>query len=186
MTRTNYTYAFLLAIVASVACYLAGGGSAVDASDATKRLFDRSVAHVESGSSWIDVTAADYTSYQVLLTIEPEANTALNDVRIAFDLDQGDGGNGFNGGGYTSETIRFAIGRKFAGSDWRIDNEVQTAAISGTNAASRSVTLNVGLVGADEDLRVYVLVSGEQTDVNLPFLVMYRAPTAATFTTVSN
>lgn len=152
--------------------------------DQEVRLFDRQIARVYSGTTAIDVSAADYTSYQNCLTITPDDNHALQDVVVVLDLDFGDGANGF-AGGYTSETIQFAVARKIQ-AKWRVDDEFETATVAGSNAGDRSVTLNLGIVGPTEDARIYVRLSAEQTDVTLPFVVYYRSGASANFTTVSN
>lgn len=172
-------------LIAILSVITLGLGVALAAgSDKDFTYFDRSVARVHSGSTFIDVTAANYTSYQILLTVEPPAGTAMSHLQIVFDLDGGDDAQSF-AVGYTSETIQFAVARKIQG-QWRIDQEKETATVAGTAAANRSVTLDVGMVGPDEDLRIYVTVSTEQSDVELPYVAYYFAPQRATFTDVSN
>ena len=158
--------------------------SPIQAADQQYSAFDRSVAHVESGVTFVDVTAADYTNYQILLTIEPADGTALRDCQVVINLDPDELVLGFPDS-YTTETIRFAVARKVQGL-YRIDTELQTATVTGDASDDRSVTLDLGIVASDEDARIYVILSAEQTDLQLPFLLMYRAPDSATFTTVSN
>lgn len=179
MSRTAY----VLASVLGFAGLLAGVAWAAG-TETTPRMFDRSIARVYSGQTSIDVSASNYTSYVNCLTITPDDNNAMYDVQVTFDLDFGDSVQGF-AGGYTSETIRFAVARKIHGA-WRIDTERQSATVAGTAAGDRSVTLTVGMIGPVEDCRVYVTVSTEQTDVELPYVVYYRAGSAATFTDVDN
>lgn len=169
-------FAALLALVVALAASALTWAGARE----RPRLYDSQVARIHSGTALIDVSAADYTSYQALVTIEPTAGHAMWDGLITFDLDFQDNGNGF-AGGYTSETIRFAVARKIMG-NWRIDTERQSATVAGTAAGDRSVTLDLGIVGPTEDCRVYVLLSAEQTDVNLPYVLSYRSPSDATLT----
>lgn len=145
------------------------------------RLYDSQVARIHSGTALIDVSALDWTGYQPLLTIAPTSGHALYDGIVTFDLDSNTGSATGFATGYTSETIRFAVGRKIMGS-WRIDTEKQSATVAGTAAGSRSVTLDLGIVGPTEQVRIYVLVSTEQTDVNVPYVLSYRAPSDATLT----
>jgi hypothetical protein len=175
---------FYLGAIAVVLLLVGLGFARAAGSDEDAVLFDRSIARVHSGSSFIDVSAGVYTAYLPLVTIEPTTGAALRDVKVVLDLDGGDDADGF-AGGYTSETIRFAVGRKIQGK-WRIDNEAQTATISGTNSGNRSVTLDLGIVSPTEDARIYVLVSAEQTDVEIPYVVLYQGPERATFTDVTN
>lgn len=148
------------------------------------RFFDRSVARVYSGSTFVDVSAAVYTGYTTLLTVAPPAGQAMAQCQVTLDLDGGDDAESF-AVGYTSETIRFAVGRKIQG-QWRVDTERQSATVAGTAAADRSVTLDIGFVGPDEQVRVYVLLSAEQTDIEVPYVFYYLSPERATFTEVSN
>lgn len=168
----------LFALALTLAIWL---GAAASATETTPRLFDKSIARITSDVSWVDVTAADYTGYQTLLTVTPDNNNALNDVRIVVDLNPGDGFATL----YTTETIRFALARKIYG-NWRIDAESQTTAISGDNSDARCVTLSAGLVGATEQIRLVVLVSAENGDCAFPVQVYYRSGASVTITTVSN
>lgn len=144
------------------------------------KLYDAQVARIHSGTALIDVSALDWTGYQPLVTITPTSGHALNDGIVTLDLDFADNANGF-AGGYTSETIRFAVARKIQG-NWRIDTERQSATVAGTAAGDRSVTLNLGIVGPTELARIYVLVSAEQTDVTIPYVLSYRAPSDVALT----
>jgi hypothetical protein len=150
----------------------------------TPRAFDRSIAHVVSSSTYIDVSAANYTSYVNCLTIEPADNFVMTDVQIVIDLDAGNDTDGF-AGGYTSETIQFAVARKIQG-NWRVDDNLETATLAGSSAGDRSQTLDVGTITPTEDCRIYVKLSAEQTDVELPFVLIYKSGADATLTTVSN
>lgn len=178
---------YITALFAAALCGLIGYGisSSVLATEETPRMFDRSIARVTSDVSWVDVSAADYTSYQTLVTIAPEDGHALNDVRVVVDLDFETGNvNGF-AGGYTSETAVFALQRKVWG-NWRTDEQSDTTAIDGDSSDSVCLSLPAGLVGPTEQLRVVVKLSAEQTDIKIPFSVYYRSGAAATLTTVSN
>lgn len=152
--------------------------------DVEAKHFDRGVARIHSGSTYIDVSAATYTSYVTLLTIEPADNFAISHCQVHLDLDTGDDAQSF-AVGYTSETIRFAVARKIQG-QWRIDTERQSATVAGTAAANRMVTLDVGIIGPDEDVRIYVTVSTEQTDVEIGYVCEYLSAERATFTDVTN
>lgn len=178
------TKRFLSGLLAVVLLLVGLGFAQAAGTDEDTRTFDRSIARVHSGSTFIDVSAGVYTSYLPLLTIEPPAGTSMQDVQVVLDLDGGDDTDGF-AGGYTSETIQFAIARKVQGK-WRIDDNLDTATITGTLSPDRSQTLNLGIVTPTEDARIYVRLSAEQTDVEIPYVVIYRAPERATFTDVAN
>jgi len=173
-----YASALLAVLVAGLVTSPAG------ATETTARLVDRSIARVESSVTDVDISAADYTSYQTLLTFEPNG-VAAQDVKFVFDLDTGDDADGFAGANSSSETITFALARKIQGK-WRIDDEVETTAVGENNAGDRSVTLSAGVVGPDEDCRVYVKVSAEGADFECAYLCLYRSSESATFTNVAN
>jgi len=180
--QTAVIVTLFFATVLAVLALLPPGAEAVETSP---RFYDASIMRVQSSSTFVDVSAADYTSYQTLLTITPQDNFAMNDVKVHVDLDQGDGNDGF-AGGYTSETIRFAVARRFQSANWRTDNEEQTSTITGTLAGDRSITLDLGVVGPNERARIMVLVSTEQGDIELPYVMYYRAGASATFVDVAN
>lgn len=180
MSRKFYTLAALaLCVVAMLTGVALASGTEVE-----KRAVDLSIARIHSGSTYVDVSAATYTSYVTLLTVEPDDNNALSDCKVVLDLDTGQDSQSF-AVGYTTETIQFAVARKIQG-QWRIDDEVETATVSGDNADNRCVTLDIGIVGPDEDVRVYVKLSAEQTDIEVGYLFMYKSGASATFTDVSN
>lgn len=180
MSGKFYTLAaVILAVLATLTGIALASGSEVE-----YRAVDLSIARIHSGSTYVDVSAATYTSYVTLLTVEPDNNNVLTDCKVVLDLDFGASTNGF-AGGYTTETIQFAVARKIQGL-WRVDDEVETATVVGDNADSRCVTLDIGMVGPDEDVRVYVKLSAEQTDICVPYLFMYKSGASATFTDVSN
>ncbi len=166
----------------AVLLFVGLGVALASGSDKDSRYFDASVARVHSGSTYVDVSAGVYTGYLPLLTVEPPTGTAMSHCQVHLDLDGGDDAESF-AQGYTSETIRFAVGRKIQGK-WRIDTERQSATVAGTAASNRMVTLDIGLVGPDEDVRVYVLLSAEQGDIEIPYVFSYFAPQRATFTDV--
>lgn len=174
-------------VLAAVLLLLAGLGavvrSALAGTETSVRLIDKQIARVHSGSSDVDVSAAVYTGYVTLLTIAPESNQALYDAQITLDLDFGDSSNGF-AGGYTSETIQFAVARKVQGL-WRIDDELETATVAGSNAGDRCVTLKIGMVGPEESLRIYVRLSAEQGDITVPYVLYYRSGGSVTVTEVT-
>lgn len=176
--------ALACAVLVAVVCLRhAQADDSNTAVDHPTRVVDTSVAHVFSGSTCIDVSASVYTGYITLLTVE--CNQAMDDVKITFDLDQGDAGNDSFATNYTSETITFICAYKIQG-NWRLDEQSDTTAISGTNSDGVCVTLRPGLIGPVEDLRIYVKLSTEQTDVELPYVLTYKGQGVASVTNVSN
>ncbi len=134
-----------------------------------------------TGTADIDISAADYTSPQALLTIAPE--TEVQDCWVTFDLAKTT--TGF-AAGHAAQTIQFRVARKVDGTNWRTDIQSVTTATSGTNAAGAAATINVGPIGVTEQARVDVVLSAENgNDVELPYVAYVKAQTAPTFTAVA-
>lgn len=131
------------------------------------------------GEADIDVSVADYTAYILLMTIANEKRRILEDVDIWFDLDKAT--TGF-ADGYTTETLRLAVARKIDGTNYRVGTDAgeETTAITGTNAnalESRSAHLRIGAIGPTEDVQIFAVLSAEQADVELPYVIYYRGQT---------
>lgn len=160
--------------------------SRAEATDSDKRLFDRNQVEISTGTAYIDTSAADYTSYQTLITIEPNTKHALQDVKVVIDLDKASTGFA-SASGYDTETIQFSIARKVDGTNWRTATNKATTALAADNADGLSVELDIGLVCPDEDVRVMVKLSAEAAgDVALPYVIYYRSGATATVTAATN
>lgn len=160
----------IVSVTASIVAYLKG-------------LLGVLAPDIATGEADIDVSEADYTAFQVLVTIVPATGAPLADAEIVFDLAKAS--TGF-GPGHTTETIQFAVARKVDGTNWRTDAEQVTTAITGTNAALASVHLPIGSVGVTEQVRVMVILSAENAvDVEIPFALAYNAAAAPTVTPVA-
>lgn len=182
MIRKSFAILLFAALVACVA-FLAAQAPRSEAADVEQSWYDGSKIRIHTGTTDIDISAAVYTSATVILTLEPPANTAAHDVSVTFDLDKTT--TGFNDT-HSSETIQFLVGRRVDGTNWRVDAQAATTAISGTNSNTRSVTLSIGTIGSNEKARVYVLLSAEAADCEFPYVVSYRSPHRMTFTDVAN
>jgi len=170
----------ILALLVVCTHFLIGG---LRAADEDLRWFDVATLRVHTGTTDIDVSAADLTTDTVILTIEPSSGQGLRDVRVTFDLDSATAGWSSSG---STETIQFLVARKIDGTNYRVDPEQATTALSSTNSNLRSVSILVGDVGVTEACRIIVLEDTETIDVELPYVVTYRAPQDATFTDVAN
>lgn len=139
------------------------------------------------GETDIDITQAVYTAFVLLLTIANESSeTFIDDCYVHFDLDHA--ATGF-GAGYTSETIQFGVARAIDGTNYKIDASTADGGLSATctgtlAATNRAMGIHVGPIGPDEDCRIYVTVSTEVADVDLPYVVYYRG-TKPTITEVA-
>lgn len=174
MNRTRYALVALL-----LAVFLALGARAW-ATSTEARYFDRSLIRAETGTAVIDSAAGVWTGFLPVLTVAPPAGNGMQDVVIVIDLAKATTGWATVA---TSETITFGVQRAIDGTNYRTDAQDATTAISGTNSATRSVTLHIGLVGPNEALKIAAKLSAEtSTNPNLPYVVYYLAPERATFT----
>lgn len=179
----------LACVVLLAACAVSAGLSPAEAAPHEEaRLFDRSLLRVETGTAYIDTSAAVYTAFVNLLTITPDPGGAMQDVRVVIDLDLTTTGFA-EATGYDTETIQFSVSRKVDGTNWRTAQNliVPSTALAADDADNKSVELIIGEVGPTEDVRVVVILSAEAaSDVALPYLVYYRAAAGATVTPVTN
>ena len=161
------------------------------AADTRPRHYDKAVTHLHTGTTDIDVSASDYTSFVALLTMEPVANTAARDVQIQLDLDKAS--TGINAVFAGKAELQFALQRKVDGTNWRTDIATITTLVGGGSTgadtpATGMIKLDAKHVTPTEDLRVVVLCDDEANggDAEVPYQVLYTAPEVATFTDVAN
>lgn len=137
-----------------------------------------------TGEADIDDDAADYTTFQNLLTITPAAAAPIEDLTVHLDLAKAT--TGFVAVYTTSRTIQFAVARKIDGTNWRRDIDSATTARAEDLSGLQGVDIAIGTVGINEEVRIEVVVSAEEgTDVEIPFSAEYKSPAAATFTPVA-
>lgn len=152
------------------------------AADTDVRLYDKAQVQVHTGTTDIDASAADYTSFQALLTIAPPNDAAMQDVLITLDLNKTT--TGYLAVTDGSITGQLALQRKIDGTNWRTD----VASIQTLTAVAweQSKSFEVRTIEPTAALRVVVLQSSEAGDMEIPYRVTYRSTKAATFTDVAN
>lgn len=128
--------------------------------------------NILTGEADIDVSVADYTSAQALLTIAPAAGYPVDDVIVMFDLAKAT--TGF-AAGYTTQTLLLTLQRKVDGTNWRDELPAVHTAITGTNAAGKLARINVGTIGPNEQARIMATLSAETAnDAELPYAINFR------------
>lgn len=134
-----------------------------------------------TGVTDVDVSAADYTAYVLLLTIaNPSSRNFIDDCYVCFDLDTA--GTGFGAAG-AAETIQLAVARKIDGTNYRIgcntgggDDESPTMSCT-IASAQRGMGMRVGPIGPNEDAQIWVRLNPETAgDFALPYFVYSRGP----------
>jgi len=133
-----------------------------------------------TGEADIDISEADYTAFQTLLTITPAAGENLIDCVI--DLDFNKTTTGWDTVSTAADTLDIAVVSKVDDTNWRnLLNGTQITA-NGDGSLENSedgVRLKVGMVGEDGEVAVKVKVNAERADAEIPYRVTYRgaAPT---------
>lgn len=139
-----------------------------------------------AGEADIDISEADYTAFQTLLTIAPAAGAPLADLVV--DLDWNKATTGFDTVATAADTLDVCVQTKTDGTNWRtvLSGTQITANGDGSLEAQESgERLKIGAVGVTGQVRVLVKVSTERGDCEIPYRVLYRASAAPTITAVA-
>jgi hypothetical protein len=144
-------------------------------------LWDYTVPKEAAGTADIDISEAVYTDYVLLLTITPAAGQSLVDVEI--DLDYNLATTGVNEVATAADTLDVCVAGRTDGTNYR--NLMSAVQVSMTGDVA-TLALNrmgdrfkVGQVGVTGRVAVYVKLSAERSDAEIPYRVTYRgaAPT---------
>lgn len=148
----------------------------------TAREADYLALRTLTGTTDIDDSAQTETTAFPILTIAPATGYPLQDVEVWLDLAKAT--TGFAAVESTA-TIQIRVARKVDGTNWR-GEPYEAAALSGTNAASRMVRVQVGKVSVTEQARIEVVMSADATaDMEIPYTVVYRGASAPTVTAIA-
>lgn len=134
-----------------------------------------------TGTTDIDDSVQTETTPYNLLTIAA-GDYPCADVEVWLDLAKAT--TGFAAVESTA-TIQICVARKVDGTNWRREAYVE-AALSGTNAASRMQKVSIGTVSPGADAAIFIVLSADATaDMEIPYVVSYKGPTAPTVTPVA-
>lgn len=126
-----------------------------------------------TGEADIDIDQADYTTFQNLIHITPNATSPLKNVEVYIDLAKAT--TGFVAT-HTTQTIQFAVARKIDGTNWKRDIDSLTTARAANLSGLQGIKIPVGDIGPDEQARIEVVLSAENAaDVEMPFVMYYEA-----------
>jgi hypothetical protein len=135
-----------------------------------------------SGETDIDDSAQTESTPYSILTIAPATNCPVRDCEVWIDLAKAT--TGF-AAVESSATILFQVARKIDGTNWRRGTAVE-AALSGTNAAGRSMQIKVGQISETHGCQIFITMSADATsDMELPYVIAYKADKAPTVTAVA-
>ncbi len=148
-----------------------------------RQIHDETALQLEViGEMDIDISGPDYTSFQNILTIVPAADSPIRDLVVHLDLVKTT--TGFVAV-HNTETIQFSIARKVDGTNWVRDVDTETATRAANLSGLEGLSITIGSVGVDEQVRLEVKLSAEVADTEIPFAAYYYAAAAATFTAVA-
>lgn len=128
----------------------------------------------------LDEGEADWTDPQDLIVITPAADKPLHSAVLYLDLDKATSGFATLA---TTEELTLTVLRKVDGTNWRVTQTL--AAVAGDNADALALTVTLGVVGEDEEVKVQAALSAEVDGsqvIDLPFVLYYLAAGAPTVT----
>lgn len=135
-----------------------------------------------TGETDIDDSVQTETTPWEILRIAPQIGSPLFDCVVWIDLAKAT--TGFAAVESTC-TITFQVTRAVDGTNYR-RAAINEAALSGTLAATRMQVIPVGYVAYEYPVRIYATLSADATsDMELPYVVGYRAYQAPTITAVA-
>jgi len=135
-----------------------------------------------TGETDIDDSAQTETTAWSLLSITPQTDCPVLECYVDIDLAKAT--TGF-AAVESSATIQFFVARQVDGTNWR-RGQAAEAALSGTNAATRSQRINVGPINSGDAVQIHAVMSADATsDMELPYEVFYRATKAPTIAAVA-
>ena len=144
---------------------------------------------IATGTTDIDDSEqTENTAWFPLITIAPATGAPLRNCTVCIDLDKAT--TGFAAVESTA-TISFRVARKVDGTNWRGEEtgspaDLLSAAIAGDAADGMMVELHLDSVGVTQGARIECRMSADATaDMELPYIVMYEATTAATITPIA-
>lgn len=165
--------------------------------DTQNDIRDLATVGVLTGTTDVDVSAADYTTVGgiAILTITPATGAPLSDVVVDLDLLKATTGLLVVN---TTETVQIMMQTKIDGTNWRTVWH-WPAASSRTGLAvpdaaqdldalddSPGLRIPVGIVGVTQAVRITLELSAETGgDAEIPYAVYYKALSAPTVTAVA-
>lgn len=165
--------------------------------DAIGNIRDLLTVNVATGTTDVDVSAADYTTVGgiAILTITPATGAPLSDVVVDLDLLKDTTGLLVVN---TTETVQIMVQSKVDGTNWRTVWH-WPAASSRTGLAvpdaaqdldalddSPGLRIPIGGVGVSQAVRITLQLSAETGgDAEIPYAVYYKAVSAPTVTAVA-
>lgn len=138
-----------------------------------------------SGTTDIDISESDYTSWVTLLTITPGASETIYDLCIDFDWNKAT--TGFDTIATGSDTLDVIALTKVDGTNWRGIASVTQVTATGAGTIDASVSgarLQLGSVAVGGSILIQCKVNAERGDVEIPYRATWRGP-APTITEVS-
>lgn len=154
-----------------------------------KRLintFDYSEPDVLTGTTDIDISAADYTGYIAILTIAPGTG-GIKDLTIDLDFDKAT--TGVNEVATNADTLDCLLQLSADGTNYVGVEAMTQITLTGTAGSIANAIgghrFKVGDVDENGLVKVLVKLSAERADAEIPYRITYSAINAPTVTAVA-
>jgi len=143
-------------------------------------IFDYLMPVEVTGTTDVDISEADYTTYITILTIVPATGQSLIDLVI--DLDYNKASTGLDTVATAADTIDVSVVTKVDGTNWRHVMSGTQVTANGDGSLENNEDgerFKVGMVGINGEIIVRIKLSIERDDAEIPYRVIYRgaAPT---------
>lgn len=147
----------------------------------------RDDAAVLTGTTDIDISAADYTGFIDILTIVPATGEDLKDIVIDLDFDKAT--TGVNEVATNADTLDCNLYAKVDGTNYVGIESMTQITLTGTAGSIATGKgghrFKVGLLDSASGLKVKVKLSAERADAEIPYRITYVGKEAPTVTAVA-
>ena len=140
----------------------------------------------ETGTTDIDITAADYTAYVLALTIVPATGESLRDLVIDLDFDKAT--TGVNEVATAADVLDCKMDIMIDGTNYIGVEAMSQITLTGTAGSIADGVgghrFKVGALDSTSAVKIFVKIDTEREDAEIPYRITYRSKTAPTITPV--
>ena len=149
----------------------------------TETLYNYLKPRTLTGTTDIDITAANYTGFVEILNIAPTA--AIRDMAIYLDFDKET--TGVNDVATNSDTLDAQVFTKIDGTVYVAIESMTQKTLTGTFglAVGGGWTIKIPALDTTQDLSIRVKLSAERADAEIPYRIVYCSEKTPTVTAVA-
>ena len=148
---------------------------------------ERDDLKVITGVTDVDISAAVYTGYIAILTIEPAAGEDLKDLIIDLDFDKAT--SGVNEVATNNDTLDCCVQIKADGTNYVGVDAMTQKTLTGTAGSIANGLgghrFKIGALDSTSAVKVLVKLSAERADAEIPYRITYVGRLAPTVTAVA-